>query len=242
MDLLKDKTGKIYYRYLMAAFGNAMASSIYSIVDMAAVGQYEGAAGTAVLAIVAPIWNIIYSPGMLMGFGGSVLFSARRGQMNSNEVENTGIYRKSNEIFTAALIGALILAFGSWLIILFLEKPLLVFCGADETLLPLAVRYLEPIRYVMPSFLLVQMLAAFLRNDGNPALAAFGVLAGGIFNVFGDIYFIFGRLWISDFAGGYACHFITRKNTLKLYECAICSVFLAGFPLPAFRPFSRMWA
>lgn len=85
MDLLHGNVRKIYYRYLMAAFGSAMVSSIYSIVDMAAVGQYEGASGTAALAIAAPIWNIIYSLGLLMGVGGSVLFSARRGSMTGDK-------------------------------------------------------------------------------------------------------------------------------------------------------------
>ena len=53
-------------------------TSIYSIVDMAMVGQYQGPDGTA-LAVVAPVWNIIYSLGLLMGIGGSVIFSTKRG-------------------------------------------------------------------------------------------------------------------------------------------------------------------
>ena len=35
------------------------------------------------------------------------------------------------------------------------------------------------------------MLAAYLRNDNNPALATVGVLSGGIFNIFGDYVFVF---------------------------------------------------
>ena len=49
--------------------------AFYNIVDMAMVGQYQGPDGTAALAVVAPIWNIIYSLGLLMGIGGSVIFS-----------------------------------------------------------------------------------------------------------------------------------------------------------------------
>ena len=32
---------------------------------------------------------------------------------------------------------------------------------------------------------------AFLRNDGAPGLATAAVLAGGVFNVFGDSFFVF---------------------------------------------------
>lgn len=49
------------------------------MVDMAMVGQYQGPDGTAALAVVAPVWNVIYSLGLLMGIGGSALFSMRRG-------------------------------------------------------------------------------------------------------------------------------------------------------------------
>ena len=34
-------------------------------------------------------------------------------------------------------------------------------------------------------------MSAFLRNDGDPALATKAVLFGGVFNVFGDYFFVF---------------------------------------------------
>ena len=71
MDLLNGKVGSLYFKYLSAAFGSALISSIYGIVDMAMVGQYQGPNGTAALAVVAPVWNVIYSIGLLMGIGGS---------------------------------------------------------------------------------------------------------------------------------------------------------------------------
>ena len=80
MDLLKGNVRQIYFRYLGAAFGSALISSIYGLVDSAMVGQYQGPEGTAALAIVAPVWNIIYSLGLLTGIGGSVLLSAAAGQ------------------------------------------------------------------------------------------------------------------------------------------------------------------
>lgn len=44
---------------------------------------------TAALAVVAPVWNIIYSLGLLMGIGGSVIFSAKRGAEQNNGEENS---------------------------------------------------------------------------------------------------------------------------------------------------------
>ena len=220
MNLLTEKMRPLYFRYLATAFGSTLISSIYTIVDMAMVGQYQGPSGTAALAVVAPMWNIIYSLGLLMGIGGSVLFSAQRGMQKQDCEEN--------QFFTAAVIGSAVLSLLAWGALLLWETPVLRFFGADDALLPLAQRYLHPITYVFPLFLLNQMLAAFLRNDGNPGLATLSVLAGGVFNVFGDYFCVFS-LNMGVFGAGLATaigaaisfavmisHFFTRKNTLRL--------------------------
>ena len=93
MDFLNGKIKTLYFKYLAAAFGSALITSIYSIVDMAMVGQYHGPEGTAALAVVAPIWNTIYSLGLLMGIGGSVLFSTIRGKGEEHTRSQMNIFR-----------------------------------------------------------------------------------------------------------------------------------------------------
>ena len=221
MDFLNGKIKNIYFKYLSAAFGSALITSIYSIVDMAMVGQYHGPDGAAALAVVAPVWNIIYSFGLLMGIGGSVLFSTIRGKADRQ-------IRKSNEYFTASVIGSVILAVVIWLIIIFFDRHLLVFFGAQDNTLTLAREYVRPIKLAIPCFLFNQMLAAYLRNDKNPALATGAVLAGGIFNIFGDYFFVF-TCDMGAFGAGLATaigsaisflamlsHFFMKKNTLRL--------------------------
>ena len=185
-DFLHGRIRPIYFRYLGAAFGSALLTSIYGIVDMAMVGQYQGPDGTAALAVVMPLYNIIYSLGLLMGIGGSILFSTWRGR--GEEGENR---RRSNEYFTAALTGAIILAAIVWLVIGLFDRQLLTAFGASEALLPIARSYVLPVKFVVPVFLFNQMLSAFLRNDKNPTLATRAVLFGGFFNVFGDYFFVF---------------------------------------------------
>ena len=219
MDLLNGSIKPLYFKYLAAAFGSAMTTSIYSIVDVAMVGQYQGPDGTAALAVVAPVWNIIYSLGLLMGIGGSVIFSAKRGSE-----QNDG---KENQYFTAAVIGAVILSILAWIGLVKFETPILTFFGADESLLGLAEDYLIPVKVVFPLFLFNQMLAAFLRNDGDPVRATIGVLSGGIFNIFGDYFFVFvcdmgiyGAGLATAIGAGITfvvmmSHFVCRKNTLR---------------------------
>ena len=220
MDILHGKIKPLYFKYLSAAFGSALISSIYGVVDMAMVGQYQGPNGSAALAVVAPVWNVIYSLGLLMGIGGSVLFSMRRGAGESRGSEN--------QFFTAAVIGSVILAAIAWAGMIVFEKPILTFFGADETLLSLAEEYLRPVMYVLPLFLFSQMLSAFVRNDANPGLATAAVLSGGIFNVFGDYFFVFTcdmGVFGAGLATAIGCvisvsvmltHFLRKKNTLRL--------------------------
>ena len=187
MDFLNGKIKTLYFRFLIAAFGSALITSIYSIVDMAMVGQYHGPAGTAALAVVAPIWNIIYSLGLLMGIGGSVLYSILRGKQ--------GQEKQSNEYFTVSMIGAGVLALIVWGLVVFFDREMLMLFGADESTLALAREYVLPIKAVVPCFLLTQTLAAYLRNDGNPGLAPFIIRSYSLsflllpLNIFSTYYF-----------------------------------------------------
>lgn len=219
MNFLTGKIRPMYFKYLAAAFGSALISSIYGVVDMAMVGQYQGPEGTAAMAVVSPIWNIIYSLGLLMGIGGSVLFSTLRGESEENR-------DRSNEFFSAAVIGTVILAAITWIAVIFFDRELFLLFGAEETLLPLAQQYILPVKFAVPSFLFTQLMSAFLRNDGNPGLAAKAVICGGVFNVFGDYFFVFIMDWgimgagLATVLGSVfsliimCSHFFSRKNTL----------------------------
>lgn len=223
MDFLTGKLKSLYFKYLAAAFGSALITSVYSIVDMAIVGQYQGPEGTAALAVVAPIWNIIFSLGLLMGIGGSIIVSTLKGQRETN-------HQYENEYFSSAVIGSTALGLIMWVLLIFFDKELFIFFGAKGNLLALAQTYIIPIKFVLPCFLFTQMLAAFLRNDNAPTLATIGVLAGGVFNIFGDYFFVF-TLDMGIFGAGLATaigavisclvmvsHFFTKTNTLHFVK------------------------
>ena len=184
MDLINDKLSKIYLKYLAAAFGSAFMGSVFGLVDMVMVGQYHGPEGSAAMGVIAPVWNIVYSFGLLAGIGGSVLFSVAKGSDGHGE-------RPANVYFTGSVIFGGIIALLLWIGLWLFEVPLLRLFGANDALLPLCRRYLIPVKFTVPFYPFSTLLSSFLRNDGNPALATKSVLFGGIFNVFGDYFFVF---------------------------------------------------
>ena len=162
-NLTQGSIKKLYFRYLGAAFGSSMISCIYGMVDVAVVGQYQGPQGTAALSVVAPIWTILYSLGILTGSGGSIKYTYYRAQGKTD---------KANAYFTLSLLLTSVIAVVCWIGLTVFDDQLLRLFGADEALLPLAEAYLRPIQFVIPAYPFTQMLAAYLRNDNAPGFAA----------------------------------------------------------------------
>lgn len=182
MDMLKTPIRALYHKYFFAAFGSALITSIYTVVDMAAVGHYHGPIGTSSLAVIAPMWNIVLSLGLLAGIGGSVLYANCIGAAKREEAD---------QYFTAAMIIAAVLSLCCGAIFYFFPKPMFVMFGATEETLQMSLEYIHFIRYVLPLYLLNQTISVFVRADNDPALATAGIVSGGIFNIFGDYVFVF---------------------------------------------------
>lgn len=236
-DLTAGSVKKHYLKYFIASFGSAMIGCIYAAVDAAVVGHYAGPVGSSTLAIVLPIWTIIYSLGLLIGIGGSVCYSFYKGK---------GELNKANQYFTLSIIFAAVCSIICWIVVVFFDEPMLRLFGADDINLPLAKEYLLPIKFIIPIYLFSEIIAAFLRNDNAPALATWAILAGGVFNVSGDFLLVF--VFDLGFLGaGLATalgmtfsqalmltHFISKKNTLHFVKLKhtfkkLKDIFVNGF-------------
>lgn len=222
MELLQKPIKPLYFKYLAAAFGSALVGAIYTLADMAIVGQYEGPNGTAAMAIVLPIWSMICSLGIMTGIGGSVLYSAAKGKEGGKE--------EANAFFTASVTLSVILAIFVWIALIFFDRQILSLFGAKEELLHLALNYLKPLKVVIPFCLFNQMLAAFLRNDGDPTLATIAVVSTAVLNIIGDYVLtftldmgIFGAALATSICNVMSVlimlfHFKKRTNTLRLVK------------------------
>lgn len=240
MDLLNGKIRSIYFQYLFAALGSALIVSIYTLVDMIAVGQYEGPVGSAAMACLQPMFTLFIALGLLFGIGGSVMLSIARGRGD----EDNG-----NRFFTAATLTALAVSLIVTLLFVLFRKNFLILFGADAELLPYCMDYTFWLTMAVPFFLMAQVLSAFLRNDGAPFLATMSTILGGGFNIFGDIFFVFtcdmgiGGAGLATFLGQVISvvvllvHFFRKKNTLRFVRPANLMGDLKGVLSAGFAPF-----
>ena len=182
MELLKSNIKSIYFKYLFASMESAIVMSIYSFVDTIAVGQSEGPNGTAAMAVIAPLYGATVFFAILCGIGGSVLMSNAKGEGNEKE---------ANSYFTAAPIKMSVLTAIFWVSFALFAETIFTIFGADESIMPLVMKYARWIIIFCPVFLFSVFLACFIRNDNAPRLAMRSVLIGGAVNIFGDWFFVF---------------------------------------------------
>ncbi len=219
MDFLQGNIKSLYRKLLKAAVGSALIQSVFAMADAMMVGKYHGPSGVASLAVFSPIWNIMYSLGILVAVGGSVWFANKRGAGREEEARQ---YFTLTLLFGAVLSAVTMAVIGIW------EEPLLYFFGADEELLVLAQDYLRSIWYAIPCSVFATILTAFLQNDGAAGLAMKAVIAAGVFNFVGDYFCVFVMdmgirgAGLATAIGMYLSvvvmlfHFVGKKNTLRL--------------------------
>ena len=237
MDFITGDIKQLYRKFLTASMASAMVMSIYSFVDTIAVGQSEGPAGAAAMAVITPLYGVLIFLGILCGVGGSVLYGNARGE---------GKKEKANALFTAATGLMLFLILLVWIIFALFHQQIFTFFGADAELMPKVMEYARWLIWFLPVFILPTFISSFIRNDGAPGLAMAAVIIGGCVNIFGDWFFVF-PLGLGMTGAAIATvlgtsvqviimciHFFTKKCTLRVVKPnhvkpAICQTLGIGF-------------
>lgn len=182
MDFINDDVRTLYRKLLIPSLTGALVMSIYSFVDTIAVGQSEGALGTAASAVIVPIFGLIVFFALLCGIGGSVMMSIARGQGNTE---------KGNACFTCAVLIVSILTVLAWSALFLFRDSIIRFFGANDDILPKTIEYRRWIVWFMPAFVFTIFIAVFIRNDGAPKLVMTAVITGGCVNMLGDWLLVF---------------------------------------------------
>jgi len=108
-----------------------------------------------------------------------------------SKAKGEGKEKEGRSAFTVSFILVCSITAVVWLVIAIFDEPLLRLFGADDTLLPLALRYMKWLKLGIPLWPIGYFLGMFIRNDGSPALVGAATVFGGVFNVFGDFFLTF---------------------------------------------------
>jgi len=138
--------------------------------------------GIAGITVGFPMFAIILAFGMLIGMGGAALISIRLGEQKHDEAQVV----LSNGLLILVGIGVVITILG-----LAFMDPLLRLFGASEEVLPYAKDYQRIILGGSIFQFIAFGLNAYIRAEGSPRIAMFGMLIGALLNIALDPIFIF---------------------------------------------------
>ena len=186
-EILTKNITPLFFKFGIANVISLLALSSASMIDAMFVGNFCGKEPLAAVNLIAPVMSLMSGLNLVFGSGGSVRVGKYLGENR---------FDKAHAMFTKTIIAvSSVMIFFSVFFFVFAEE-VTSFLGAKEgSLHTLAVAYL---RAVSPFFLtwgLVYTFSLFIRVDGKPKLATFGLLSTAVINIALDALFIVGFQW-----------------------------------------------
>lgn len=213
---------RTFLRYASLNTLGMLGLSLYILADTFFIAADMGADGLAALNLAIPFYSLIHGTGLMLGTGGATRYTFLKEQ---------GRHREADEVFTHSLVSGWAAGLGCLLAGLTLSRVFAALLGAEGDVLTMTDTYLKVILLFAPAFMSNQVMLAFVRNDGGPQFALWGMLAGSFGNIILDYVFIFplgmgigGAVLATGLAplislGVLSPFFIGRRNGFRLRRC-----------------------
>ncbi|WP_210119372.1 MATE family efflux transporter [Treponema parvum] len=172
---------KLVLKMAVPTIISMMVSSIYNMADTFFMGRISASA-TAAVGIIFSLMAIIQGAAFFFGHGSGNYISRRLGAKdpeNASKMAADGVY-------LGMVFGVVICVVG-----LCLLKPLALFFGATQTVLPYAMDYMGIILIGSPFIISGFILNNQLRFQGSAFFAMLGIASGAVLNIVLDPIFIF---------------------------------------------------
>lgn len=181
-----QRNGQLLYRrfasYFFPTILMTMALSMSVVVDGIIVGNMLDASALAAVNLVLPLtigFSVIYS---IFGVGGSVLVALHKGRRD---------HAAADSIFSTGLICLILAGLLSMAGCVYWAEDLArILGGRDAALSDLVLRFLKPLAWGSPLFIVIPGFVYFMRTDGRPRLASAVLMVANILNLGFDILFI----------------------------------------------------
>ena len=186
LELGQKPVGQLLWQYAMPAIVAMSASSLYSIIDRAFIGQMVGPDAIAGLGITFPFMNLSAAFGAAVGVGASTCISVKLGQRDYQ----TAQHLLGNTVTLNLIIGFLFMA----VCLVFLD-PILRFFGASDVTLPYAREFMLVILLGNMVTHMYFGMNAVLRAAGKPRHAMYATLFTVAMNIILVMVFLWWFRW-----------------------------------------------
>lgn len=156
-------------------------TSLYTIVDGIFVSNLVGSTAFAALNLIYPAVGMMGAFGFMIGAGGAALVSKTLGE---------GRHHKANEYFTMLIVFEIILGLILGTLGALTLRPVALFLGATEELLPDCLKYGTILMYAQVFFFLTNSFQSFLVVAERPKMGLVITLCAGFSNMILDYVFI----------------------------------------------------
>lgn len=184
-QLGEGKISELLMKFSLPAIVGMVVNALYNVVDRIFIGNWKDD-GIAGITVGFPIMLVIMAFAMLIGLGGTSLFSIKLGEQKREEAESI----LGNALILMIIVSAVISVLG----LIFME-PILLISGASEKVLPYAKEYLQIILLGATISNVGFGMNHFIRAEGNPVAAMATMFIGAISNIILDPIFIFVFGW-----------------------------------------------
>lgn len=206
-------------RYVIPSMGAMLVSALYSVVDGIFVGRGVGDIGLAAVNLSIPVLGFLAAMAVMLVMGSATIASVSMGK---------GDKQRANDIFSNSVFILSVFSLIFTISCLFFADKFAAWSGAEGELLVQTATYMRSYLGFGFFFAISYLLSAFVRNDGNPSLAFWGMASGTVCNIFLDWLFIF-PLKMGILGAGLASgigtvlsfsilitHFIRKRGELRL--------------------------
>ncbi len=178
--------GGLIRKFAVPSIISMLVTAAYNMTDQIFIGHVVGMLGNAATNVAFPVTMLLTAFAQMVAIGTAANFNINLGVKRQEEAEKfigTGLTMMS-------VIGVVFMAF-----VLLLKTPILLLCGATETVLPYAQEYLGITAVGIPFLLFTTAANVIIRADGSPSYSMICTVSGAVLNIFLDALFLFVFQW-----------------------------------------------
>ena len=179
--MINERPSREFFRFAFPSVFGMIAISSAIVVDGIFIGNFVGAIPLASVNLIMPFITIVWGVILMFASGSAVIAGKYLGEDNPNGA--CDIFSKTVVIIFFAMILLSIISH-------FSPEYISFALGARNETLAMCVEYLKNIAWFYPIFGFAVLMSFFLRIDGRPIYAFWGLLSTTIANILLDYIFV----------------------------------------------------